>query len=174
MLIDQVNSKPSPSNFPSQSQQQQVVSDCAKIKSFHTSLMSAFDDTQCTFPSVRANYECTVPAIEVLEKCIHGLKVGKECVMKIYKTLEDKGHKRCFCGGYKKLTMMTSLTEQAFCSENTRQGRGPILLAAMQAALAVIAPTTTSTTTSTTTTTTSSTSSTSTASSTTVSSTTSS
>ena len=28
--------------------------------------------------------ECTVPAIEVLVKCIHGLNVNKQCIKKIY------------------------------------------------------------------------------------------
>ena len=28
--------------------------------------------------------ECTVPAIEVLVKCIHGLNVNKQCTKKIY------------------------------------------------------------------------------------------
>ena len=36
------------------------------------------------FWNVLFSDECTVPAIEVLVKCIHGLNVGKQCVKKLY------------------------------------------------------------------------------------------
>ena len=120
------------------------LNDCVKMTAFHDSLLSAVDDTKCLF-EFNANYECTIPVIEVVVNCIKGLKVNKQCVRNIHEILENKGQSRCFCGGFKKLRLMTSLTKQIFCAEGARQGRGPLLLAALQTALIAVAPTTTTT-----------------------------
>merc|ERR1712227_28647 len=93
---------------------------------------------------------------EVLKKCVRGLHVNAQCVDHMYKKLTEEGHKKCFCGGYKKIATMSRLVKEVFCSTgSSREGRGPAFLQAILEAL--LPATTTSTTTSTTSTTTSTT-----------------
>ena len=46
------------------------LNDCAKMTAFHDSLLTTVDDTKCLF-ELNANYECTIPVIEVVVNCLH-------------------------------------------------------------------------------------------------------
>merc|ERR1712126_570833 len=129
--------------------------DCRKFSRFHESLLRAgysFDDT-CKHN--KPIYECTIPVVEVLKKCVRGLHVNVQCVDHMFKKLYEEGHKKCFCGGFKKIAMMSRLVKEVYCSlGSSREGRGMGLLDFLTTFLAELEAKTTTSTTSTTSTTT--------------------
>ena len=93
VFIQKGTSKPKPPVVVEHSHSTEVngggLNDCVKMTAFHDSLLAAVDDTKCLF-EFNANYECTIPVIEVVVNCIKGLKVNKQCVRNIHEILETK------------------------------------------------------------------------------------
>jgi len=69
--------------------------------------------------------ECTPASLEILKKCLIGVKVNDKCLHDIYENLaEDKA---CFCGGILNYSEMITSVEALLCAED--QGRASRLFA---------------------------------------------
>merc|ERR1712112_585436 len=62
--------------------------DCKKFTGFHESLLKAGSSLDLNYKPI---YECTIPTVEVLKKCVRGLHVNAQCVDHMYKKLTEEG-----------------------------------------------------------------------------------
>jgi len=65
---------------------------------------------------------CTIPTVEVLKSC-EGEYLG-DCAFDIYQRIRYAEHKKCYCGGMKKLVEMGEIVKLLICPPSERSGRG--------------------------------------------------
>merc|ERR1712083_804825 len=64
--------------------------DCRKFSRFHESLLKAGYSFGETCKHNKPIYECTIPTVEVLKKCVRGLHVNVQCMDHMFKKLYDE------------------------------------------------------------------------------------
>merc|ERR1711971_1108177 len=75
--------------------------------------------------------ECTTASLDLMKKCIDGVKVDSECLLEIHNNLADVDDKACFCGGLAKFSQMLTSVEAILCEVqgNDRAGAGRLFFA---------------------------------------------
>lgn len=95
---------------------------CRTVKSLAQSLKSALVDRDVPLClDSKPETECTPASLEILKKCLIGVKVNDKCLHGIYDNLaEDKA---CFCGGILNFSEMLTSVEALLCADNERASR---------------------------------------------------
>jgi len=95
---------------------------CRTVKSLEQSLKSALVDQEVPLcVDSKPEMECTPASIEILKKCLIGVKVNGKCLHDIYENLaEDKA---CFCGGIVNFSEMLTSVEALLCADHGRASR---------------------------------------------------
>lgn len=95
---------------------------CRTVESLEQSLKSALVDQEVPLCVDSApEMECTPASMEILKKCLIGVKVNGKCLHDIYENLaEDKA---CFCGGILNFSEMLTSVEALLCADHGRASR---------------------------------------------------
>merc|ERR1712137_65646 len=87
---------------------------CSTLTSFQKSL-----NTAVVCKDFQPKTECTTASLEIVKKCLDGIKVDAKCLSEVYEKLS--GDQACFCGGLVKFAQMLTSVEALLCAED--QGR---------------------------------------------------
>merc|ERR1712137_773444 len=87
---------------------------CSTLTSFQKSL-----NTAVVCKDFQPKTECTTASLEIVKKCLDGIKVDAKCLSEVYEKLS--GDQDCFCGGLVKFSQMLTSVEALLCAED--QGR---------------------------------------------------
>ena len=95
---------------------------CDKLEENLQQLGGALDHLHSYCHHVPAMLQCTIPTVQVLKQC-SGVSLA-QCSGDIHQRIKYSEHRRCFCGGLKKLQEMSDIVKMLTCPGSQRTGRG--------------------------------------------------